>query len=101
DDLFRWHRKTQLRDYVQVMQKAQQQLQGNVTQADLLADYQDIRARTMALLIKASSDIADLALSLKPEQLAQMEKKFAKNNAKFRKENMKGDAEEQNKFRYK
>ncbi|MGO4381211.1 DUF6279 family lipoprotein [Pseudoduganella sp. RAF53_2] len=101
DDLFRWHRKTQLRDYVQVMQKAQQQLQGNVTQADLLADYQDIRARTMALLIKASPDIADLALSLKPEQLAQMEKKFAKNNAKFRKENMKGDAEEQNKFRYK
>jgi len=101
DDLFRWHRKTQLHDYVQVMQKAQQQLQGNVTQADLLADYQDIRARTMALLIKASPDIADLALSLKPEQLAQMEKKFAKNNAKFRKENMKGDAEEQNKFRYK
>jgi len=30
-----------------------------------------------------------------------MEKKFAKNNAKFRKENMKGDAQDQNKFRYK
>jgi len=30
-----------------------------------------------------------------------MEKKFAKNNDKFRRENMKGDREDQNEFRYK
>jgi hypothetical protein len=101
DDLFRWHRKTQLQDYAQVLQHAQQQLKGNPSQADLLADYQDIRRRTQALLMKAAPDIAELALSLKPEQLEQMEKKFTKNNAKFRRENMRGDAEEQNKFRYK
>ncbi|GGX83248.1 hypothetical protein GJV26_13445 [Massilia dura] len=101
DDLFRWHRKTQLQDYVHVMQRAQQQLRGNPTPADLRADYDDIRARTQALLLKAAPDIADLALSLKPEQLAQMEKKFAKNNDKFRRENMKGDREDQNAFRYK
>lgn len=101
DDLFRWHRKTQLQDYVQVMQRAQQQLRGNPTPAELRADYDDIRARTQALLLKAAPDIADLALSLKPEQLAQMEKKFAKNNDKFRRENMKGDREDQNEFRYK
>ena len=101
DNLFRWHRKTQLQDYAQVLQHAQQQLKGNPTQADLLADYQDVRRRTQALLVKAAPDIAELALSLKPEQLEQMEKKFSKNNAKFRRENMRGDAEEQNKFRYK
>jgi hypothetical protein len=101
DDLFRWHRKTQLQDYVQVMQRAQQQLRGNPTPADLRADYDDIRARTQSLLLKAAPDIADLALSLKPEQLAQMEKKFAKNNDKFRRENMKGDREDQNEYRYK
>jgi len=101
DDLFRWHRKTQLQDYVHVLQRAQQQLRGNPTPADLRADYDDIRARTQALLLKAAPDIADLALSLKPEQLAQMEKKFAKNNDKFRRENMKGDREDQNEFRYK
>ena len=101
DNLFRWHRKTQLQDYAQVLQHAQQQLKGNPTQADLLADYQDVRRRTQALLVKAAPDIAELALSLKPEQLEQMEKKFNKNNAKFRRENMRGDAEEQNKFRYK
>ncbi|AKU23247.1 DUF6279 family lipoprotein [Massilia sp. NR 4-1] len=102
DELFRWHRKTQLQDYVQVLQKAQAQLQqGKVSRADLLASYHDARNRTQALLLKAAPDIADMALTLHPEQLAQMERKFAKNNADFRKKNMKGDREQQNKFRYK
>lgn len=101
DEFFRWHRKTQLQDYVQVLQKAQRQLRGNPTQADLMADYVDIRDRTEALLLRSAPDFAEMALSLKPEQLANIEKKFAKNNADFRKKNMKGDAQEQNKYRYK
>ncbi|WP_431475988.1 DUF6279 family lipoprotein [Massilia eburnea] len=100
-EFFRWHRKTQLQDYVQFLQKAQRQLRGSPTQADVMADYVDIRDRTEALLLRSAPDIAELALSLKPDQLEGMEKKFAKNNAKFRKENMKGDAQDQNKFRYK
>ncbi|MES2258902.1 MAG: DUF6279 family lipoprotein [Pseudomonadota bacterium] len=101
NDLFHWHRKTQLHDYVQVMRTAQKQLQGPVTTADLQADYKDIRTRTEALLYKAAPDLAELALSLKPEQIAQMEKKFNKNSRDFRNKNMKGDREEQQKFRYK
>jgi hypothetical protein len=100
-EFFRWHRQTQLQDYVQFLQKAQRQLHANPTTADLTADYVDIRDRTEALLLRSAPDIAELALSLKPEQLAAMEKKFAKNNADFRKKNMKGDAEDQNKFRFK
>lgn len=101
DEFFRWHRKTQLQDYVQLLQKAQRQLRGNPSQADLMADYVDIRDRTEALLLRSAPDFAEMALSLKPEQLANIEKKFAKNNADFRKKNMKGDAQEQNKYRYK
>lgn len=101
DAFFRWHRKTQLQDYVHLLQKAQRQLHGNVTQADLMADYVDIRNRTEALLLRSAPDIAEMALSLKPEQLESMEKKFNKNNADFRKKNMKGDAEDQKKFRFK
>ena len=100
-DFFRWHRKTQLQDYVHLLQKAQRQLYANPTQADLMADYVDIRDRTEALLLRSAPEIAEMALSLKPDQLESMEKKFAKNNADFRKKNMKGDAAEQNKFRYK
>ncbi|KQV90140.1 hypothetical protein ASD15_25655 [Massilia sp. Root351] len=100
-NFFRWHRKTQLQDYAQVLQRAQQQLQANPSLADLQADYKDIRARTQAMLLKAAPDIAELALSLKPEQLEQMAEKFDKNNRDFRKKNMKGGRDEQLKFRYK
>ncbi|HEV7817268.1 MAG TPA: DUF6279 family lipoprotein [Janthinobacterium sp.] len=101
DELFQWHRNTQLRDYSQLLMKAQNQLQSNkVTQADLLADYGEVKSRTQSLLLKAVPELADLALSLKPEQINQMEKKFASNNDDFRKKNMRGDAAKQQKYRY-
>jgi hypothetical protein len=40
-------------------------------------------------------------MSIKPEQLAQMEKKFAKNNADFRKKFMSGSVEDQQEARFK
>jgi len=100
-DLFRWHRQTQLQDYIQVLRQGQKQLQGTPTQADLQADYQELLKRSQAVLMKSVPDLSELARSLRPEQIAQMEKKFEKNNADFRKKNMRGNAEEQKTFRYK
>lgn len=100
DDFFQWHRKTQLRDYAQVLKTAQRQLQGAPTEADLLADYDDIRERTKLLLLKTLPQLAELARALRPQQIAQMEKKFASNNDTFRHKNMKGDREHQLAFRY-
>jgi hypothetical protein len=101
DNLFQWHRKTQLKDYVQLLQNGQRQLAGNLSQADLLADYHDIKARTELLAYKALPELADLARSVRPEQIAQMEKKFAKNNEDYRKKFMRGDQEQQQKARFK
>lgn len=101
DHLFQWHRATQLRDYAALMGKFQHQLAGNPTQAELLADYRDLKARTELLAFKALPELADLARSVKPEQIAQMEKKFAKNNEDFRKKFMRGDQDAQLKARYK
>jgi len=101
DELFRWHRKTQLHDYAQILQTAQRQLAGNPTTADLIGDYDEVKSRTQLLLFKALPELADLARSLQPEQIATLEKKFAANNAEFRKKNMKGDQDAQLKFRYK
>jgi hypothetical protein len=101
DNLFQWHRKTQLKDYTQLLANGQRQLAGNMTQADLLADYHDIKARTELLAYKALPELADLARTVRPEQIAQMEKKFAKNNDDFRKKFMHGDVEEQQKARFK
>lgn len=100
DELFRWHRKTQLHDYVQILQTAQRQLAAGPTAADLHNDYDTIKDRTELLLFKALPELADLARSLQPEQIAALERKFAANNAEFRKKNMKGDREAQQKFRY-
>lgn len=101
DNLFQWHRKTQLKDYVQLLQTGQRQLAGNLTAADLHADYDQVRSRTELLAFKALPELADLARTVKPEQIAQMEKKFAKNNEDYRKKFMRGDAEEQQKARFK
>lgn len=101
DNLFQWHRKTQLRDYAGLLANFQRQLAGNPTQADLMADYRDVRARTELLAYKALPEMADLARSIKPDQIAQLEKKFRKNNDDFRKKFMSGDADNQRKVRFK
>lgn len=100
--LFSWHRKTQLKDYSQMLTKLQGQLaSGNVTHADLKADYRDIRNRTELLATKALPDLTDLALSIKPEQIAKIEEKFEKNNETFRKKFVRIDNEKKQKLRFK
>jgi hypothetical protein len=102
DNLFQWHRSTQLRDYAGLLANMQRQLaSGNVTQDTLLSDYRDIKARTELLAFKALPQIADLAMSIKPDQIANMEKKFAKNNEDFRKKFMSGSVDDQKQARYK
>jgi hypothetical protein len=101
DNLFQWHRKTQLKDYTQLLANGQRQLAGNLTQADLMSDYRDIKARTELLAYKALPELADLARTVRPEQIAQMEKKFAKNNEDYRKKFMRGDLEDRQKARFK
>jgi hypothetical protein len=102
DKLFQWHRSTQLHDYAGLLSKMQRQLgDGSVTQNELLSDYRDIKTRTELLAFKALPQLADLAMSIKPDQIAQMEKKFAKNNEDFRKKFMSGSVEDQHKARFK
>ena len=100
-ELIKWHRKTQLRDYSQFLAKAQGQLAGNMTQADLKADYKDIKTRTETLAYKALPELTDLALSVKPEQIANIEEKFRKNNDTYRKKFVAIDNDKKQKLRYK
>jgi hypothetical protein len=101
DKLIHWHRQTQLQDYIQILQTAQRQLSAGPSQADLQNDYDEIKKRTESLLLKATPELAELARSLQPEQIATLERKFAANNAEFRKKNMRGDKEAQQRYRFK
>ncbi len=100
--LIKWHRKTQLREYSQFLTKAQAKLaSNNITHADLKADYKDIRNRTELLANKALPELTDLALSVKPEQIANIEEKFRKNNETYRKKFVSISNDKKQKQRYK
>jgi hypothetical protein len=99
-ELFQWHRKTQLHDYAALLGTFQRQLAGNPTQADLLNDYRELRSRTETLAMKAVPDMVDLARSLTPDQIAQMEKRFNKKNDEYRRKFVSGSVEKRNEARF-
>jgi Family of unknown function (DUF6279) len=99
--LFKWHRKTQLQDYIKILTQGQQQLRHPVTQADILTEYDELKKRALIVIDHALPDLADLALSLQPQQIASIEKKFAANNDTYRADYLRGDAEARQNLRYK
>lgn len=101
NDLFAWHRKTQLRGYAELASKVQRRDLATVTRDELLADYEDGRTRVLAFTDRAAPELADLALSLSSEQIGNIEEKLEKNNAKFRKEYLEGSKGKRQEFRYK
>lgn len=100
DRLFQWHRQTQLREYTKLLATAQRQLAAGATQDDLLRDYQDLKHSSELLLTKVTPELAEIARSLKPEQIAHLEKKFAKGNDEYREKTMSGSVDKRHKVRY-
>lgn len=101
DALFAWHHKTQLKDYVQLLAGAQKRVQHNVTQAELLLDFDEVKKRMGLLSDKALPDLADLALGLRPQQIAHLERKYASNSETFRDNYVRGDTEQRQRYRFK
>lgn len=102
DRLFDWHRKTQLRDYTQLFGHAQLRLQrGPVQPAEIREDFDAIRKRAATVLEKAVPELTDLALSIEPGQIAHLERKFASNNEKYRREYLRGNVDDRQRLRFK
>lgn len=100
DKLFAWHRHTQLPDYIKLLSQAQKRVHGKVTENELLADYEAFKKRVWIMTERALPDLADLALALRLQQIAHIEKKFASNNDDYRKDFLRGDLEEHQKVRF-
>lgn len=100
-NFFVWHRKTQLPEYAQLLSQWQQKLHHNVTPAEVAGQYDDVRKRMLLVVDKALPELTDLALAMDADQIAHLEKKFASNNEKYRKEYLRGDLEERQLHRYK
>lgn len=102
DRLFDWHRKTQLRDYAQLLEQTQQRVQrGSVKPAEIREDFAAVRKRAAVVLEKAVPELTDLALSMEPGQIAHLERKFASNNEKYRREYLRGNVDDRQRLRFK
>ena len=80
-----WHR-TQLPDYARVFGETQNRLARTVEVSDVAWLFDESEKRLRRLVAQAAPDAADLALSLRRENLVALENKFAKINAEFEKE---------------
>ncbi|MCA1855746.1 DUF6279 family lipoprotein [Massilia oculi] len=101
DKLFQWHRQTQLRDYAALLGNMQRQLAGNTTQADLVNVYKEIRLRGERLAGHAVPEMTTLALSIKPDQIADIERKFISKNQDYRRKFIEGSTEKRQRARFK
>lgn len=100
-NLFAWHRRTQLPDYIGLLAQAQKRIDRPVSEAELARDYEEIRRRMLTITDRAAPSLADLALALRPEQIARIQEKFDSNNETFRKEHLRGDLAERQRQRFK
>jgi len=101
DALFAWHRRTQLQDYVLLLREAQARVQQPVDRDALRADAYRLGAAATRILDQALPALAELALELRDEQIAQLERKFADNNRTYRNEYLNGTAAERRAAQFK
>lgn len=76
-----WHRQTQLPVYITALQQLQQQISSDTTAAAACAVAAEVRGNLGAVAQQAEPLAAGLAVMLRPDQLRNMEQKFAKTNA--------------------
>ena len=89
-----WHRQTQLPSYIQLLQKTQQLMPQDITDKQSCEIYSEIRQKALVMTDFAEPAVAKQAASLRPEQLAAMERKFAKSNTTWREDYLDGSAKD-------
>jgi hypothetical protein len=91
DDFMLWHRKTQLRDYVQLLGRAEGEIAGDVTPERMCSWMQDVRLRLDTLLDRAMPAMVDVLPTLQAHQIANIERKQVERNAEWRDDHLQRD----------
>lgn len=92
DDFMAWHRRTQLRDYVQLIGKAEGEIAGDVSAERMCGWVQDVRLRLDTLLERAMPAMVEVLPTLQPNQLANIERKQVERNEDWRDDYLQRDA---------
>lgn len=97
-----WHRKSQLPDYVDLTRRARNLVAGQPSAADALAMLDGVIRAATTLAEQVAPDVADLLLTLTPDQIEHMADRFKRKNGDFAKEiQLAGDARAQRKAHFK
>ena len=81
---FGWHRKTQLPDYAQLLVRAQAEVRGDITPARVCEWQGELLKRARTAWEQAAPAAAEWALSITPQQIQHIERRYAKANDEFR-----------------
>jgi hypothetical protein len=84
--LLRWHRANELPRFVALLRDMEEAAPANIGSAQVCGFVTRVRQRLDALSEQAEPAVVTLATSLTPEQLRNIERKYQKNNSKFRKD---------------
>lgn len=91
---FRWHRGTQLPEYAGLLAKAQAEIVEPVTPAQICRWTDTIQQRLDRGFEHGLPALAELTRALTPQQLAHLERKYARNIKEFRKDFLQADPED-------
>lgn len=80
---FRWHRSTQLADLGSQLGRVRAESAGSVTGPQVCRWADDLSGRAMQAYEQAVPALADIALTLRPDQLRNIERRYAKSNRDF------------------
>ena len=81
---FAWNRRTQLADYSELLKKAETEILGDATPERACAWWAAIRTRLDRAAEQTVPAVADIAMTLTPAQLENIEKRYAKTNKEWR-----------------
>jgi hypothetical protein len=84
--LLAWHRKEELPDYAQWLGKLRAQIDAPMSAAQVRQLAEDLNARSDRVIARATPELADLALTLTPENLKRLQTRYEKTLAETRKE---------------
>lgn len=99
--LHQWHRAQELPRLAQMLRSMEDLAPGDITAAQACHFVAQLRDRFNVLAERAEPSVITLAISLSPDQLVHLERKYATNNAKYRKEWIRPDAAEVAEKRFK
>lgn len=89
--LHTWHRRTQLPDYAALLARARAEAPAPTTPERVCQWWDDARGRIDAAIERTIPPSADLMLTLTPDQLRHIERRYAKSNDEFRADFLQSD----------